>query len=146
MKERPELSQESGAKKHKQIHFQHRKVGPNATEKSVNVTRHTDDKKLAKGRKGKVKVAKGHLDDEMDMGESGWVESDLGESDLGESGLGESDLGESDLGEPVLGEPVLGESVLGESGNETTSAGSSPSSRSLPPRTAPGRKVQSFTF
>ena len=146
MKERPELSQESRAKKHKQIHFQHREVGPNATERAFNVTRHTDDKKLAKGRKGKVKVAKGHLDDEMDMGESGWVESDLGESDLGESGLGESDLGESDLGEPVLGEPVLGESVLGESGNETTSAGSSPSSRSLPPRTAPGRKVQSFTF
>ena len=136
MKERPELSQESWAKKHKQIHFQHREVGPNATERAFNVTRHTDDKKLAKGRKGKVKVAKGHLDDEMDMGESGWVESDLGESDLGES----------DLGEPVLGEPVLGESVLGESGNETTSAGSSPSSRSLPPRTAPGRRVQSFTF
>ena len=136
MKERPELSQESRAKKHKQIHFQHREVGPNATERAFNVTRHTDDKKLAKGRKGKVKVAKGHLDDEMDMGESGWVESDLGESDLGES----------DLGEPVLGEPVLGESVLGESGNETTSAGSSPSSRSLPPRTAPGRRVQSFTF
>ena len=136
MKERPELSQESWAKKHKQIHFQQRELGPNATEKAVNVTRHTDDKKLDKGRKGKVKVAKGHLDDEMDMGESGWVESDLGESDLGES----------DLGEPVLGEPVLGESVLGESGNETTSAGSSPSSRSLPPRTAPGRKVQSFTF
>ena len=131
MKERPELSQESGAKKHKQIHFQQREVGPNATEKAVNVTRHTDDKKLAKGRKGKVKVAKGHLDDEMDMGESGLVESDLGESDLGESGLGESDLRESGLG---------------ESGNETMSARSSPASRSLPPRTAPGRRVQSFTF
>ena len=136
MKERPEPSQESWAKKHKQIHFKHREVGPNATERAFNVTRHTDDKKLAKGRKGKVKVAKGHLDDEMDMGES-----DLVESDLGESGLGESDLGESGLGEPDLGEPVLG-----ESGNETTSASSSPSSRSLPPRTAPGRRVQSFTF
>ena len=97
--EQPELKRGRPENKYKKVHFQRTKVAPNATEKAANVTtRHTDDKKLDKGRKGKVKVAKGHLNVKM----------------------------ESDLGEP---------------GNNSTSAASSPSSRSLPPRTAPGRRV-----